>query len=90
MKKVGTDTAMRANIHLNLPPHLVLEMFTNMGLMEWRPEIKAVELLKDWGPNDRVIRLTPDLPWAIKYIMSVPEQLTFRIIKKTDFPEVGD
>lgn len=43
--------------------------------------------MKDWGPNDKVAKYKMDLPWALQYIMSMPDELMIRFISKKDWPE---
>merc|ERR1719265_2617251 len=56
----------------------------------WRDKMREVTLVKDYGPNDHVVQVTMSIPWAIKYIMSLPEEMSMRIVSRENWPEPGD
>jgi len=67
-------------------------MFVNASeeSLAWEPEsVKSKLKVKDWGPDDFVLEFIIDIPWALKYMMSIPDILTTRVVLKKDFPTPG-
>jgi hypothetical protein len=82
---------MRATLELDLSSDHALAMFlaNDPESVKWREGVSEITVIKDWGPNDSVSRWKAEVPWAIKYMMSLPDYWTLRIISKKDDPEEG-
>lgn len=85
-------TYCRLTLKLALSPRQCLEMFVNTGpeSLAWRSNLSNVELLKDFGPTDKVVMYNLSLPWAIRYVLSVPPKVCVRIVYRVGWPEPQD
>ena len=57
--------------------------------LEWNDKLSFIEVVGDYGPDDKIVELGMKLPWLIKYMMSVPDVLCMRMITRRDYPEPG-
>jgi len=82
----GDNTLLRLSVHLDLKPHEGFAMFedTSMESTNWKP-VKASETLSQNG-EEKLVRITPDVAWAVRYLMGVPEIATLKMILRKDFP----
>ena len=60
---------------------------TTMESTKWKPA-KAVETIKQEG-DEKLVKITPDAPWAFKYLMGVPDEVTVKMITRKNFPQEG-
>lgn len=85
----GKDSLLRCTLEIDLPPKHANEMFfnTEVDCLEWKTELKAVENIEQTSEDDKLTRIQLNLPWAVKYLMSVPEWMTLRFISRKNWPE---
>lgn len=83
------DNMMRVNCEIDLPPKHVFAMFTTTtsDILTWYSDLKNLEVKEEFGPNDKLTRWTLNLSWAIKYVMSIPEQIDIRLVTRENWPE---
>ena len=81
---------MRQTIKIDLPARLFFEAMysTEEECLEWKP-FKAVRTVEKFSESEKIAQFQPDIGFALKYIMSVPEWITVRIVGRRDFPEPG-
>lgn len=86
------NTYLRYTVQLELPPHLAFECFADFSpeSQAWRDKMANLTCVKDYGPNDQVVQYSMTLPWAVRYVMSLPETMCVRIVKRENWPEPGD
>lgn len=92
IKPDGNDRAVRCTIEMDLTPDQCLEMFTSFDpeSLTWMERVTSRNKVKDWGPNDYVIEQQLDIPWAMKYLMSIPETIYLRFVLKKNWPNAGE
>lgn len=54
--------------------------------MNWKP-FKNLETLEEFSDSEKLIRFQPDIGFAIKYILSVPQWVCGRIVSRKEWPE---
>ena len=88
----GKDTFMRMRIVMDIDAPGAVEMVTNFtsDSIAWRSNISWIEAVKDYGPDDLIVRMGLKMPWVLKYMMSLPDEMCMRIVLRRDFPNVGD
>ena len=86
------DTYLRYTIQIDLPVEHAVQSFMNFSpeSINWRERIKSIEIVKDYGPNDQVFAMRIDVPWAVRYIMSMDDVMSARVVKRENWPEPGD
>eukprot|EP00747_Dinoflagellata_sp_TGD_P214077 gnl/TRDRNA2_/TRDRNA2_86970_c0_seq2.p1 gnl/TRDRNA2_/TRDRNA2_86970_c0~~gnl/TRDRNA2_/TRDRNA2_86970_c0_seq2.p1 ORF type:complete len:342 (+),score=66.98 gnl/TRDRNA2_/TRDRNA2_86970_c0_seq2:92-1117(+) len=91
-KPDSTDTYMRYTITLDLPPDQAYHMFTDFSpqSVAWRDKMANIETVRDNGPDDQIVSYSVAVPWALKYIMSIPEKMTVRILSRRNWPELNN
>lgn len=63
---------------------------TSEDSLTWELDsVKSKKKVKDWGPDDFVMEVVVEIPWAMKYIMNIPGTMAMRCVVKKDFPSVG-
>ena len=86
----GKYLFMRASMELDIPAGHALDCFIpKIEEASWVPMLEKIEVLRNLGPDDKVVRYTMKLPWALRYIMSVPTCFELRNITRHDWPEPG-
>ena len=48
-------------------------MAGNEEMPTWYTDMKSVEVLEEFGPDDRLTRWKLNLSWALTYVMGIPE-----------------
>lgn len=92
MKKTeGAGTLMRTTIHVPLKPAEFIEMMTTRDpeFPTYMEMFQSNEVVHDWGPEDCVFRRKNNFPWAMRYVMAVPDFLYVRVVTKSNWPEEG-
>lgn len=49
--------------------------------------MKSVEILEEFGPDDKLTRWKLNLSWALTYVMGIPETVDMRLIVRRNWPE---
>jgi len=82
------DTYMRYSVTIDLAAGHLFECMMDVSeeSMQWRDKVKALRTIHDYGPYDKVVRQEMDLPWALRYIMSVADGYTIRFVGRADWP----
>ena len=88
MQNEAGDTLLRLTLHVDLPPRLMYQAFynTSSDSLNWKP-FKAVETLEEYTETEKLVRFQPDIGFAIKYILSVPEWVCGRVVSRRNWPE---
>lgn len=91
-KEGSKDSYLRYTFQLDLPVEQAAECFMSWApeSINWRERIKSIETVRDYGPEDKVVSMALDIPWAIKYIMSMDDVMTARVVSRANWPEPGD
>ena len=92
MKKTeAAGTLIRTTIHLPLKPRELVEMFTSRDpeLPTYMEMFQSSEVVHDWGPEDCVFKRKNNFPWAMRYVMAVPDFLYVRVVIKFNWPAEG-
>ena len=86
------DTLMRCCMSIDMPPEQCGEMMCNFSpeSIAWRETMSSLELLQDYGPSDKVVKMGLKVPWLLRYMMSIPDEMAMRIVYRTDYPNPGD
>jgi hypothetical protein len=91
--KPGSDNAtyLRYTFSIDLPVDQALDMSINYTpeSMNWREHTKSIEIVRENGPDDKIVKMEPQIPWAMKYIMNLPSVMHVRTLQRRDFPEAG-
>jgi len=92
--KTSADGAMYLRYAVSVPLSVeqASDMFVNWtpASAQWRERMKNIRVLRDYGPNDQVVQYEPDMPWAIRYIMSLPTTMCLRICSRANWPATND
>jgi len=85
-------TSLRYTIEMELPPHLAFDMSINWSpeSEQWRDKMQDITVVHDFGPNDKIINIRMAIPWAVRYITSLPETMAVRCVSRENWPEPGD
>lgn len=87
------DTALWVSVEIDLSAehavhmmgyHEVTEEFTT-----WLTEAKSLEVIEEFGENDKLVKWVLNVPWAMKYVFSIPDVIHVRQVLRKDFPEAG-
>jgi len=83
------DTVMRITCELDLKPEHCFAMFTttNDDMLTWYTDLKKLEVVEEFTPDDKLTKWTLNLSWALQYIMSIPEVITIRLVTRKNWPE---
>ena len=86
------DTAMRVMTELDLAPQHAVEMFAqgmrgNEEMPNWYTDLKSMEVIEEFGPDDKLTRWNLKLSWALTYVMGIPETVDIRLIVRKNWPE---
>jgi len=46
---------------------------TDSDALSWYPDIKQFEIIEVYSPDDKLVRWTLDMSWALKKLFSIPE-----------------
>jgi hypothetical protein len=82
----GDNTLLRSTIHIDLKPDEAFAMMenTSQDCTNWKPIISCETLTQNG--EEKVFKGTPDVAWAIRYIMGVPEYATLKMVARKNFP----
>lgn len=83
---------VRGSIAIDLPVHLCVEMMMMFGpeALEWNDRISSLEIISDFGPDDRIIEIGMKIPWVVKYMMSMPDKMCLRMVTRRNYPNPGE
>jgi hypothetical protein len=70
---ISSPSDVRTSIAIPLPPAMAAEMMLMKGeeALEWNDRISSIDVVKDHGPDDRIVELSVKMPWVMKYMMSM-------------------
>ena len=57
--------------------------------LKWRFSFKAIRIVTKFSEEDKIVQFQPNIGFAFKYIMSVPDWVTVRVLGRRDWPEKG-
>ena len=88
MQNPQGDTLLRMTLHIDMKPHEMFEAFfnTTQDCLNWKP-MKRSEELETFGDSEKLIRMQPDVSWAVKSLAGIPEWVCGRIVAKRNWPE---
>lgn len=86
------STYCRFAMELDLPADLAYRMFIDVSpeCIKWKDNVRSCEILRDLGPDDKIVKMIPAIPWAVRYVMSMPEEFIIRCVSKPNWPEPGN
>ena len=92
--KPGPDgaTYLRYTITFDIMAEHMFGLLTDCSpeSIQWRERIRRITVVHDYGPDDKVIIQELDLPWAISYITSIPNEMALRIAGRAGWPTATD
>ena len=47
---------------------------------------KKVEVLDVINEDEQLVRMTLNIPWAVQYVMNIPETYTIRLCRRFNWP----
>ena len=59
----------------------------NEEMKEWYTDIKSIEIVEEFGKDDKLTRWSMNLSWALQYVMGIPDLLDIRIVVRRNWPE---
>lgn len=84
----------RSTLQTDLTPEQCFDLFMdyeNPKRREWLSHIKSIKMLKDNGPDDKVLRNEIEFTGIMKMALAaIPKTMDTRGIVRRDFPEQGD
>ena len=85
------DTLIRMTVKFDLPARLTFESmyYCEEECLKWRFSFKSIKIVKQFSEEDRIIQFQPNIGFAFKYIMSVPDWVSCRVLGRRDWPEEG-
>jgi hypothetical protein len=83
---------LRYSIALPLPYEQAVDCYLNFlpESVNFRDRVKRIDILKELGPDDYIVAMTPDLPAMVSWAMGLPEQMFVQLKKVTDMPSPGE
>ena len=60
---------------------------TSQDMLTWFTDLKSIEIINEFGPGDTLCKWNLQLSWALMYIMSIPEELTIRMVTRPNWPQ---
>ena len=88
MQNEQGDTLLRMTIKVDLKSHEMFEAFfnTTQDCLNWKP-MKRLEEVEIFNENEKLIRMSPDVSWAVKSLAGIPEWIAVRIVARRHWPE---
>jgi hypothetical protein len=87
------DTALWTSVEIDLSADHAVHMMgyheINEEFTTWLPDCKGCEVLEEFGENDKLVKWVLNVPWAMKYVFSIPDTIYMRQVLRKDFPEAG-
>eukprot|EP00928_Gymnodinium_smaydae_P024725 TRINITY_DN19924_c0_g4_i1.p1 TRINITY_DN19924_c0_g4~~TRINITY_DN19924_c0_g4_i1.p1 ORF type:complete len:309 (-),score=66.27 TRINITY_DN19924_c0_g4_i1:189-1115(-) len=86
------STYLRYTMTADIRSEQFFDMMTDYSpeSVQWRDRIRSTTILHDYGPDDKVIQQELDLPWAMRYVMSIPDKMAVRIVSRRNWPSATD
>lgn len=87
------DTALWTSVEIELSADHAVHMMGYHEITEefttWLSECKSFEVIEEFGANDKLVKWNLNVPWAMKYVFSIPDTIYMRQLLRKDFPEAG-